>query len=414
MQRHHQGIGRGDQARSRALWAEAEPLLREHGEWLALAELQCFRARDLARDGEVERARATIAEAAQWLARADAPASAPARRDCLASEGVVERVSGHAARGVTLLESAVAMERQAGRAEQGTFVELLNVLARTYFDAARYRDAVQAARQAAALIARLGLDHTSHAATARVLQALALREGGRPLEALPLQAPVAGATPRLSERIQYAATLLQLARLDGLVATLDELLVVSRSVNPSAQRDVRLLQVRTLTDLGRWQEAAAPLADAEALFAPLRATQHYAWHRLLLARVHWALASGDASRAQGALDEARVVVQAAGQGDDPAWHKIHQLQARVHLASGRATEALKAIDDALDWSQRLAVDPDGSLQVADDRLLRARAQRLLGHVEAAHADAALAERHARAAGGDDHPLVRLAHEELLH
>src|SRR6185436_4536001 len=189
-----------------------------------------------------------------------------------------ERVSGHAARGVALLESAVAMERQAGRAEQGTFVELLNVLARTYFDAARYRDAVQAARQAAALIARLGLDHTSHAATARVLQALALREGGRPLEALPLQAPVAGATSRLSERIQYAATLLQLARLDGLVATLDELLVVSRSVNPSAQRDVRLLQVRTLTDLGRWQEAAAPLADAEALFAPLRATQHYAWH----------------------------------------------------------------------------------------------------------------------------------------
>ena len=45
--------------------------------------------------------------------------------------------------------------------------------------------------------------------------------------------------------------------------------------------------------------------------------------------------------------------------------------------------------------------------------LRAQAQRMLGHVETAHADAALAERHARAAGGDDHPLVRLAHAESL-
>jgi serine/threonine-protein kinase len=190
--------GRGDVASAQALWAEAEPLLREHGEWLALAELQCFRARDLARDGQVEQARITIAEAAQWLARADAAPTAPARRDCLASEGVIERVAGNTARAVALLEQAVAAEQPAGRAEQGTFVELLNVLARTYFDAARYRDAVRTARRASALVRQLGLDHTGHASTARVLQALALREGGRPLDALTLQASTEGGTPRLS------------------------------------------------------------------------------------------------------------------------------------------------------------------------------------------------------------------------
>jgi hypothetical protein len=101
------------------------------------------------------------------------------------------------------------------------------------------------------------------------------------------------------------------------------------------------------------------------------------------------------------------------QGDDPAWHKIYQLQARVHLANGRAADALKAASDALDWSQRLAVDPDGSVRVADAQLLRAQAERMLGHTEAARTDAALAERHARAAGGDDHPLVQLAHAESL-
>jgi len=405
--------GRGDVARAQALWAEAEPLLREHGEWSALAELKCFRARDLARDGQVEKARAAIAEAGQWLTRADAAAAAPARRDCLASEGVVERVAGNSARAVVLLEQAVAGEQQAGRAEQGTFVELLNVLARTYYDAARYRDAVQTAHRASALVGQLGLDHTGHAATARVLQALALREGGPPLDALTLQASTEGGTPRLSERIQYANTLLQLGRLDGLAAMLDELLAASRTLGANAKREVRLLQVQALTDLGRLPEAGAALADADALFAPLRADKRYAAHRLLLAQAQWALAAGELVRAQGAIDEAGSVVAATAQGDDPAWHKIHQWQARVQLANGRAADALKAADAALDWSQRLAVDPDGSTHVADDRLLRAQAQRMLGRAEAARTDAVVAERHARAAGGEDHPLVRLAHAESL-
>jgi serine/threonine-protein kinase len=405
--------GRGDFAHAQALWAEAEPLLREHGEWLALAELQCFRARDLARDGRVDQARTTIAEAAQWLARADAAPTAPARRDCLASEGVVERVAGNTARAVVLIEQAVVAEQRAGRAEQGTFVELLNALARTYFDAARYRDAVQTARRASALVAQLGLDHTGHASTARVLEALALREGGRPLDALTLQASTTDGTPRLSERIQYANTLLQLGRLDGIVATLDELLAASRTLGSNAKREVRLLQVQALTDLGRLPEAGAALADADALFASVRANKRYAAHRPLLAQAQWALAAGDLARSQGAIDEARSVVAATAQGDDPAWHKIYQLQARVHLANGRGADALKAADEALDWSQRQAVDPKGSVGVADDRLLRARAERMLGHTEAARTDAELAERYARAAGGDDHPLVRLAHAELL-
>jgi len=405
--------GRSDVVRAQALWAEAEPLLREHGEWAALAELQCFRARDLARGGDVQQARAAIAEALQSLNRADPTTAAPTRRDCLASEGVVERTAGNTARAVVLLETAIAAEQQAGRSEQGTFVELLNVMARTYYDAARYRDALQTARRASELVARLGLDHTGHEVTARVLQALALREGGRPLDALRLQAPSPGATQRVSERIQYANTLLQLGRVDGLMATLDELLSASSPLNPGAMRDVRLLQVRVLTDLGRLSEARAALADAEARFAPLRKTRHYSVHRLLLVQARLALASGDLAGAQAAVDDAGAVVDAAAQRDGAAWHQIHELQARIHLANGRAADALTVVDAALAWAERAAVDPGGSLQVADDRLLHAQAQLMLGQLDLAHADAVLAERQARAAGGDDHPLARLARAESL-
>ena len=405
--------GRNDVARARALWAEAEPLLREHGEWSALAELQCFGARDRAREGEFDKARAAIAEAVQWLARAAAPPDAPTRRDCLASEAVVELVAGNPGRASTLLEHAVAMEERAGRAEQGTLIELLNQQARTYIVAGRYREAVQTARRTEALVDRLGLDHTTHRLTARRMEAQALRDGGRALDALALQALDVGSSPRLSERGQYVLTLLQLGRLDGLAPRVDELVAMSRTLGPIANREVRLIQAEALTDLGRLREAGVALADAEELYGSLLAGKRYAAHRLALVQAHWALATGDLARAQGAIDEARAVVAATGQRDDPAWHRIHQLQARVHLASGRGTEALKAADEALDWSQRHAVDADGSLHVADDRLLRAQAQRLLGHVDAAHADATLAERHARAAGGDDHPLVRLAHAESL-
>ena len=150
--------------------------------------------------------------------------------------------------------------------------------------------------------------------------------------------------------------------------------------------------------------AGQPL-QAGGLFAPLRANKRYGAHRLLIVQAHWALAAADPVLAQEAIDEARSVIAATAQADDPAWHKIHQIQARVHLAKGRAADALKAANDALEWSQRLAIDPEGSVQVAEDGLLRAQAERMLGHTEAARADAALAERHA--------PVVRLAHTESL-
>ena len=339
--------GRGDVARAQALWAEAEPLLREHGEWSALAELKCFRARDLARDGQVEKARAAIAEAVQWLNRSDAAATAPARRDCLASEGVVERVAGNTARAVVLLEHAVAGEQRAGRAEQGTFVELLNVLARTYFDAARYRDAVQTARRASALVGQLGLDHTTHASTARGLQALALRDGGRPLDALTLQRRPRAARPACPNAF---STRTRCCSSGGSTASRR----CSTSWSPRAARSARTPNARcaccrreALTDLGRLPEAGAALADAEALFAPLRADKRYAAHRLLLVQAHWALAAGDLARAQGAIDEAGSVVAATGQArrscmaQDPstASARASRERSRRRRAEGRRRRA---------------------------------------------------------------------------
>jgi eukaryotic-like serine/threonine-protein kinase len=407
--------GRGDSARAQTLWAEAEPLLRETAQWSVVAELQCFRAVQLARGGNLDGARSMITESALLLARADPP-SAATQRDCLTQEAVVERTAGNAARAVLLLEQAIDGERRAGRSEQAAFVELLNTLVRSYYDAGRYRDAVQAARAASASISGLGLERTSHQETARALEAIALREGGRPLDALALLEADAreGATVRLSVRVQHAMALQHLQRGDRLLPLLEGLVVAARAQNSGdVDQRVRLLQVQTLTDLGRWREAREPLAHAEALFAPLRKERRYNARAFAFMRAHWALAADKLAQAQESVDEARAIVTATAPRDDPAWHRIHHLQARVHLAQGRAAEALGDAEEALTRSRGHAIEPEASMTVAEDLLLRAQARHALGESDAARADATAALRHAQAAAGADHPLVARARSESL-
>ncbi|MBC7938663.1 MAG: serine/threonine protein kinase, partial [Chitinophagaceae bacterium] len=128
--------GRGDRTRSHALWAEAEPLLRDKAQWSALAEMQCSRATEMARRGQLDTARTLISEAKQLLVRDNALAS-PTHLHCLTDEAVIERTAGNAARAASLLEQAVENERQAGRDKRADFAELLNTLARSHYDAGR-------------------------------------------------------------------------------------------------------------------------------------------------------------------------------------------------------------------------------------------------------------------------------------
>ncbi|MBC7941006.1 MAG: hypothetical protein H7Z19_14835, partial [Chitinophagaceae bacterium] len=360
--------------------------------------------------GKLETARTMISEAKQLLVRDNALAS-PTHLYCLTDEAVIERTAGNAMRAASLLEQAIDGERQAGRDKRADFAELLNTLARTFYDAGRYRSAVDAARQAAALVVRLGLDRTGHMTTALGLEAIALRDGGQPLAALALLQAGGGTdgTVRLSSRIQYATTLLRLQRLDVLLPLLDGLLTSSRAQDgDSASRAIRLLQVQALVDANRWQQAREPLADAELMFATLRKERRYAARVFAFTRAHWAMAANEAGQAQNALDEARAILTTTAQPDDPSWHRVHQLQARLHLHQGRAAEALTQANEALVRSQGQAVEPGASLQVADDLLLRARSRQALGELEAARADAAAAQRHAEAAAGVDHPLVAQA------
>jgi hypothetical protein len=163
-----------------------------------------------------------------------------------------------------------------------------------------------------------------------------------------------------------------------------------------------------LLDSGALAQARDKLADAERLYAALLAGQRYPARLLLFARAEVALSSGDVATAEAAIRQARDIVQRTGQADDPAWRQLHRSAAHLHLARGQAEAAVTSAEAALALSRQQAIDPEASLFVAEDLLLRARARQAGGRIEQARADARLAERHARAAGGNEHPLARQA------
>lgn len=395
------------------LFAEAEPLLRANGDAAPLARLLCIRARDQAFDGRFDRASGLIAEAAAELARVQGDA-ARARAACLVEEAAVARLRGDLRRAVAATEQARQLEVSSGVAESEDHAETLQSLARAYHQSGRYREAADTARAGMALRSRLGRDHTPGMMNAQAQLASSLREGGRPLDALQLhealEAGTAGREIALGpRRYQHAAALVSAGRLAQAAPMLVQLLADARQRNDrTAVRAITVLQIQLLLDIGARAEARAKLQEAEQLYAALLAGKRYAARLLLLARAQVALAQGELPAAEGALREARELIAATAQPDDPAWRVVQRLQARLHLLRGEAQAALDNAEAALRLSRQQAVNPQASLCIAEDLLLRAQVHQLRGDRPQAQADAQLAAQHARDAAGADHPVTRQA------
>jgi len=395
------------------LFAEAEPLLRANGDAAPLARLLCIRARDVAFDGRFDRASGLIAEAAAELNRVQGD-GARARAACLVEEAAVARLRGDLRRAVAATEQARQLEVQAGVAESEDHAETLQALARAYHQSGRYREAADTARAGMALRVRLARDRTPGMMNTQAQLASSLREGGRPLDALQLhQALEAGAAGREialgPRRYQHAATLLSAGRQAQAAPLLVQLLADARQRNDrTAVRAISILQIQSLLDSGALAEAQAKLREAEQLYAALLGGKRYAARMVLLARAQVSLALGDLPKAEGALRDARELIEATAQADDPAWRVAHRVQARLHLARGEAQPALDSAEAALRLSRQQAVNPQASLFIAEDLLLRAQAHRLRGDHPQAQADARLAAQHAREAAGAEHPVTRQA------
>jgi serine/threonine-protein kinase len=401
-------------ARANALMAEAEPLLRNDADPGSLARLLCLRARDAAFDGAVPRAAALLAEAQALLQSPSLASPLRVRAACLIEAAAVARIQGDMPGAIAAALQARQLEERAGQTHNEDHAETLNSLGRAYFQAGRYRETVATMRASIALRERIGRGQTPGAMNARTSLAMALREGGRPLDALAAHEAVrsgaAGREQNTGPRsLHYATTLAALGRHEEALAALAPLLVDARTRDDRTEvRAIMVLRSQVHIEIGALGQAQAGVQEAERLYADLLAKRRYTARQALFARARLALAQRDAAAAQAALQQAREIVQATGYAEDPAWRQVHHLEGRLALLRGDAQSAGTSAAAALAIAQRQAIDADASLAVAEELLLLAQARSALGDAAGARADAARAAQHAQAAAGAGHPVTRRA------
>jgi serine/threonine-protein kinase len=401
-------------ARANALFDESEPLLRQSANVPTLARLLCLRARDAVFDGAAPRAHALLAEAEALLASSDRPVVRPIRAACRLEAAAVARILGDMPRAVAAAEEARQLELAGGLGHTESHAETLNALGRAYFQAGRYRDAADTTRASLALREQLGRARTPGAMNAEAQLAAALREGGRPMDALQRHAALQGGAsggegvtgPRV---LSHATTLVTLGRHAEALPMLQQLLDDAQRRNDRTEvRAITVLRAHAQTDSAALADARRSVEEAERLYAELRQQRRYVARLALLARARLSLAQRDAPAAAAALGEARDIVQRTGYAEDPAWRQIHDGEARLALLRGDAAAARASAAAALAIARRQAIDADASLHIAEALLLQAQALHAAGDIAAARADAASAARHAQLTAGADHPVTRAA------
>jgi eukaryotic-like serine/threonine-protein kinase len=406
----------GRDQRAAELFAEAEPLLRASGQFDGVARVLCVRARDLAQRGRFEEGRQVIAEARAALARAKDPSS-PTHAGCRLEEAALARLAGSPDEAVRLTESAWEHERAAGRSERQFAVAILMSLSRAQMESGQPAAAARTARQGLETTALVGHEFGPALWQAWGLLGVALREGGQnqaALQAFAGEGRGDGADTRRSPaaRLQFATTLSLQGRHGEALEVLErarEEVLASGSASQRRSLAVRVASAQLAS--GRWQAAGQTLMAIEPEFAKPRAQQQLAARPYLLALAEWRLQANRPLDAEAALRELQANLKAHPASDDSSRGQ-QRLSARLALQQDRLDLALTAANEALAISQRLAIDPQASLQLGEDLLLRARVHERRGQAGLARGDAQAARHQISNAAGSTHGLVDEA-DELL-
>ena len=402
--------------RHRALVAELEKTATAAGDENVLAQLQCWRARDLSQGGNAAAARALIDPVIARLRSSGAPAM-EILISCLADESAIARLAGDSPRAIAAVEEVRRLEEENGLVRTDNHTDTLLLLARAYSQAGRYREAATAVARSVELRIELGREDTPGMMNVRTVQATVLREGGQPQQALPILSSTMethtskGGAPASIPVLEYETglTLVRLGRAGEALPFLTRAGAAARARGDATLiRASSVAAVLALADSRQLPRARAMLAETERLYTRLRAEQQYTARQVLFAGAHLALADGDPAKAGAYLDEARRMLTTLKNEDDPAWRVFHSYAARAALAGRRYDDAAAAARAALRLSQQQAIDPNASVFVGEDLLVQAEVLIAQGETtrgrETAHRAVTVLEKTA----GPKHPAVERA------
>jgi eukaryotic-like serine/threonine-protein kinase len=396
----------GNFARHRDLVRELETMAAETGNEDARAQLACWRARDRSQGGNASDARALMDEVLVAL-RGRTPVPTATLTSCLSDDSAIARLAGDSPRAIAAIEEARRLEEEAGQVRTVNHADTLFLLSRAYAQAGRYREADEVAARTAQLRADIGREDSPGMTNVRIIHATILREGGKPNLALPMLEgemtthAVRGGSPGSIPTIEYetALTLIRGGRPAEALPLLSQAHDAGRARGDTTLiRATTIARVLALADLGRLDEAGTWLAQAETLYARMRADGQYAARLVLFAQAHVALAAGDHESARDAIEEARALLAGLPNARDPAWRFVHFYDAQLAVQQGHGEDARRLADTALQLSREQAIDPEASIFVGEGLAVRAYARRLMHDTAGSSQDARSAVAHFAAAG----------------
>ena len=403
--------------RHRALVAELEATAPGTGELDVLAQLKCWRARDLSQSGNAAQARQLIDEVVIGL-RSRTPLPTETLISCLADQSAIARLAGDSPRAIAAVEEMRRLEEAEGMVRTDGHTETLLLLSRAYSQAGRYRDAAQAAARGIELRNEIGRASTAGMTNIQIIYATILREGGQPNRALPLLSSqlathiAAGGSPASMPALDYeiALTLVRLGRAGEALTSLARANASARERGDSTLiRASSVTRILALCDTGRLPEAHHLVGETEQLYTRLRAEQQYTARQFLFAGTHVALARAELDRASAFLNEAKALLTKLNSDTDPAWRVYHSYAAKLALEQRRFPDAEQSASAALRLSQLQAIDPDASIFVGEDLFIHAQALLGIGETTRARDEAKRAMTHVETVAGREHPLRERAH-----
>jgi serine/threonine-protein kinase len=405
--------------------AKAVPILEKS--YLASQSLQdpstraraaCALGAAVSYQGAFARASQLIAEG---LARIPAePQYALDRVSCLAFSSLVARNAGDGGKSIAPALSALQVLRGSVFDSDLTELHAIMNVAESYREAGRFREAIPAFSQAAALMEKLGRDDTQTAGTLYNNWALALSRSGEALQAETIYRKAIdinradtsgqGISPLLLNN--YARTLRDLGRLDQAATAAEQAYATAKQAGAEQTVDQSLmLRAEIYLEQGDALHSSQMLSEVEPRLVRALAPEHYAFAGLYSQQALVAAALGDYPRALASANKAVTVARAAtesGAQGVSGWSVVLNRRAKVELSAGHTEDAETDVRAAIRLLEPTIPADSHSATLGNLYVVLARTLITRGETQAAGAAARKAVEHYTPTLGSDSPTTRAA------
>jgi serine/threonine-protein kinase len=409
--------------------AQAVPILEQA--YLASQSLQdpSTRVRAACALGAAVSYQGTFARASQLIAEGLAripaePQYALDRVFCLAFSSLVARNAGDGGKSIAPALSALQVLRGSVFDSDLTELHAVMDLAESYREAGRFREAIPAFSQAAALMEKLGRDDTQTAGTLYNNWALALSKSGQALQAEAVYRKAIdinradpsdwSVSPLLLNN--YARTLRELARLDQAAVTAERAYAIAKQAGAEQTVDQSLmLRAEIYLDQEDALHSSQMLSEVEPRLVRALPPEHYAFAGLYSQQALVAAALGNYPHALALANKAVTVARSAtesGAQGVSGWSVVLNRRAKVELSAGHAEDAESDVREAIRLLEPTIPEGSQSATLGNFYMVLARALNARGDTEGASAAARKAVDQYTPTLGSDNPMT-LAALELM-